>query len=98
MNIQLTLTLQYLKSMVDNCNLSLEKHAKPVCSSVDLHLLFMYNWCFCQEGIANERHRIQTTPLCQIMAYIHFNKAGRSHQIELLSRYKRIVTVEERQT
>ena len=36
MNIQLTFTLQYLKSMLDSHNLSLEKRAKPVCSAVDL--------------------------------------------------------------
>ena len=31
--------------MVDSY-ISLEKYAKPVCSSVDLHSLLMYNWCF----------------------------------------------------
>ena len=31
MNILLTFTLQYLKSMMDSHNLSLEKRAKPVC-------------------------------------------------------------------
>ena len=30
MNIQLTFTLQYLKSMMDSHNLSLGKRAKPV--------------------------------------------------------------------
>ena len=69
MNIQLTFTLQYLKSMMDSHNLSLENHSKPVCSSVDLHSLLMYNWCFYREGIAHERYRVQTTLLCQIMAY-----------------------------
>ena len=69
MNIQLTFTLQYLKSMMDSHNLSLEKRAKPVCSSVDLHSLLMYNWCFYREVIAHERYRVQTTLLCQIMAY-----------------------------
>ena len=58
MNIQLTFTLQYLKSMMDSHNLSLEKRAKPVCSSVDLHSLLMYNWCFYREGIAHERYRV----------------------------------------
>ena len=69
MNIQLTFTLQYLKSMMDSHNLSLEKRAKPVCSSVDLHSLLMYNWCFYREGITHERYRVQPTLLCQIMAY-----------------------------
>ena len=63
-NIQLTFTLQYLKSMMDRHNLSLEKHAKPVCSSVSLHSLLMYNWCFYRKGIAHERYRVQTTLLC----------------------------------
>ena len=49
-------------------HISLEKHAKPVCSSVDLHSLLIYNWCFYREGIAHERYSVQTT-LCQIMAY-----------------------------
>ena len=94
-DIQLTLTLQYLKGTVDSHNLSLEKHAEPVCSPVDLHSLLMYNWCFYRERIAHERHRVHTTLLCRIMAYIYLNKARRSHRIELL---KRVVTVEERQT
>ena len=67
--IQLTFALQYLKNMVDSHNLSLEKHAKPVCSFADLHSLLMYNWCLYREGIAHERYRVQTTLLCQIMAY-----------------------------
>ena len=48
-NIQLTFTLQYLKDMIDGHDLSLEKRSKPVCSSVDLHSLLMYNWCFYKE-------------------------------------------------
>ena len=55
---------------MDSYNLNLEKHAKHVCSSVDLHSLLKYNWCFYREGIADERYRVQTTLLCQIMAYI----------------------------
>ena len=55
--------------MVDSHDLSLEKHAKPVCSSVDLHSLLMYNWCFYWKGIAHERYRVQAALLCQIMAY-----------------------------
>ena len=96
MNIRLTFTLQYLKSMMDSHNLSLEKHAKPVCSSVDLHSPLIYNWCFYREGIAHERYRVQTTLLCQIMAYTSTRPGA--HRIELLSRYKRVVTVEECQT
>ena len=69
MVIQLTFALQYLKNMVDSHNLSLEKHAKPVCSSVDLHSLLTYNWCFYREGIAHERYKVQTTLLCQMMTY-----------------------------
>ena len=55
--------------MIDSHDLNLEKRSKPVCSSVDLHSLLMYNWCFYREGIAHERYRVQTTLLCQIMAY-----------------------------
>ena len=55
--------------MIDSHDLNIEKRLKPVCSSVDLHSLLIYNWCFYKEGIAHERYRIQTTLLCQIMAY-----------------------------
>ena len=65
MAIQLAFTFQCLKSMIDSHNLSLEKHAKPVCSSVDLHSPLMYNWCFDREGIVHEKHRVQATLLCQ---------------------------------
>ena len=39
---------------MDSHNISLEKHARPVCSSVDLHSLLMFNWCFYREGIAHD--------------------------------------------
>ena len=57
--------------MMDSHNLSLEMHAKPACSSIDLHSLLMYNWYAYREGIVHERYRVQTTLrlLCQIMAY-----------------------------
>ena len=54
MGIQLTFTLQYLKGMMDSHNISLEKHARPMCSSVDLHSILMFNWCFFREGIAHD--------------------------------------------
>ena len=93
MDIQLTFTswLRYLKSMMDSHNLSLEKHAKPVCSSVDFHSL-MYNWCFYREGIAQERYRVQTTLLCRIIAYDSQGRALSSNRVVIAvqtSRYSR---------
>ena len=82
---QLTFTLQCLKSMTDSHNLSLEKHAK----SVDLHLLLMYNWCFYRD-CTWEARGLNCTDLLD--NGVHFDKAGRSHRIELLSRYKRVIT------
>ena len=83
--------------MMDSQNLSLGKHVKPVCSSVDLYSLLVCNWHFYREGITHERYRVQTTPLTGDCIHFTMARAGHSHRVELLSRYKRAVTMEERQ-
>jgi hypothetical protein len=55
--------------MRKNFNLIVAPREKPVCTSVDLHTLLQFIWCFDTTNTAHLRYMVQLALICELAGY-----------------------------